>query len=403
MAYYNKPTESEVVKTDNIIFGNTAIRKGRMMMPQQGPVQPEEVEKHQTLMPHSHGRKNGIDVVEQQQPDVHNKPTIGKSQLDVGMHSHFGSPNPHPIRMRHRKASADPLHKEEDSLMDEWYDLYDKAQQGQCTAQELKRIEEIRGRIGEINSSRSSDAERILGIAMKALTSSQGHVAKAEGAFQVTDSDLKDVSVTWQGKEAEYGDPVDDLEIIPRNDGYKDQADHSESIGQSMPKDDRVFSAEPDVVKDAPVKKSFLAKAAQVTDAVVSYFEKNWGHDVFNADDGRFSDPLFYEKYISKAAIAKHDLPGSPHWQHMTNGGGWGVKLNPKTGNFVAYQTEDGAMKKREAQAEAIKRNNKNKGEREANDKVENGLDLDSINERIMQAIKPLDSKPLYKEPRMRP
>lgn len=401
MDYYNKPVDSEVVKTTAIILGNTAINKGSMAMPTQQPINDEEVEKHQTLMPHSHSRKNGVESIQQKQPDIHSKPQagniggapkLGKSRLEEGMHSHFGHPDAHPIRMRHRKMSADPLHKEEDGLLDEWYDLYDKAKQGQCTAQELKRIEEIRGRIGEINSSRSTDAERILGIAMKAITGAQQHIAKAEENFQVKEKDLTggDKSQPYFTKEAEYGDPVDDLDILPKNNGYKDQADHSESVWGTPKKDDRVFSAEPDVVKKEP--KSFP-------------IEKAW-------DDGRFSDPLFIAKYVSGLAkaitegssfLAKHDLPGSPHWAHMTNGGGWGVKLNPKTGNFVAYQTEDGAMKKREAQQEAVKRNSKNGKESADNDKLENDFDLDKINERIMQAIKPLDTRPLLKEPRMRP
>ena len=78
-------------------------------------------------------------------------------------HKHFGHPQDHPVALRHRKASADPLHKEEDKLIDQWKDLWDKAKKGECTPIELGTMKTIRGRLDEINGTRSDDARRILG------------------------------------------------------------------------------------------------------------------------------------------------------------------------------------------------------------------------------------------------
>lgn len=82
---------------------------------------------------------------------------------DTVMHRHFGHPHEHPIAMRHRKSSSDPLHGEEDKLVDEYKDLWDRAKKGECSPNEIKRIKEIQGRLSEINSTRQEDAKRILG------------------------------------------------------------------------------------------------------------------------------------------------------------------------------------------------------------------------------------------------
>jgi len=78
-------------------------------------------------------------------------------------HRHFGHPDAHPVGMRHRKISSDPSHREEDHLLDEWKDLYDKAKSGSCTPMELRRIRDIRGRLEELNATRIEDARRIIG------------------------------------------------------------------------------------------------------------------------------------------------------------------------------------------------------------------------------------------------
>lgn len=382
MYYHDKPTSSDIISSSDVTFGHSQVKKSKMSMPVQAPVQ-----KHATVMPHKHGRADGVN--QPRQPDM-----VDKGMMQAGMHSHPGSPQAHPIRQRHRKGSADPLHKEEDTLMDEWHDLYDKAKEGMCTAQDLARIEQIRGRIDEISSSRTGDAEKILGIAMKALRKAEGTI---EG-FQVEDDDLADNTPDWQGREAEYGKPEignysgepNHSKVVPENEGYKDQVDReSGNIYPDDYEDDEVVHvAYPTETKEAPIK-----KAAQVTENVLKYFQQNWGHDTFAKDDGRFSDPLFYSKYadqIAKSIINKHDLPNSAHSDHMTNGGGWGVKLNPKTGNFVAYQKPEGSYSKREAQADAVRRNKAHKDEYDGNDK-------------LMDALKPKDVNPLYRPPRMRP
>src|SRR6476619_4109206 len=117
--------DSKLITNKTIIAGNGAVNKSSFHLPEQRPVQEEQIDNHNTLMPHSHGRKNGIDTVTQKQPSF----GMHKGEED-GMHSHFGHPDRHPVRMRHRKVSADPLHKEEDGLIDEWFDLWDKAKAG---------------------------------------------------------------------------------------------------------------------------------------------------------------------------------------------------------------------------------------------------------------------------------
>lgn len=78
-------------------------------------------------------------------------------------HRHFGHPEEHPVTLRHRKASVDPMHGEEDKVIDEYKDLYDKARRGECNPVEMKRVHQLRGRLQEIQASRESDARRILG------------------------------------------------------------------------------------------------------------------------------------------------------------------------------------------------------------------------------------------------
>lgn len=78
-------------------------------------------------------------------------------------HRHFGHPEEHPVTLRHRKASIDPMHNEEDKIIDEYKDLYDKAKKGECNPLEMKRVHQLRGRLHEIQASRESDARRILG------------------------------------------------------------------------------------------------------------------------------------------------------------------------------------------------------------------------------------------------
>lgn len=85
-------------------------------------------------------------------------------------------------------------------------------------------------------------------------------------------------------------------------------------------------------------------------------------------------------------------MPGSPHKDHMTNGGGWAVKFNQTTKRFIAYQRDSGDMTKREAQTEAIARNRKNQDERDTNDQIDNNLPGNPLETNI---------KPLYKEPRL--
>jgi hypothetical protein len=90
-------------------------------------------------------------------------------------HRHFGHPEEHPVTLRHRKASADPMHGEEDKIIDEYKDLYDKARKGECNPPEMRRIQELRGRLQEIQATRETDARRILGDDMLEGADVQGH------------------------------------------------------------------------------------------------------------------------------------------------------------------------------------------------------------------------------------
>lgn len=89
-------------------------------------------------------------------------------------HRHFGHPEEHPVTLRHRKASADPSHGEEDKIIDEYKDLYDKARKGECNPLEMKRVHELRGRLQEIQATREGDARRILGRDMVEAADAQG-------------------------------------------------------------------------------------------------------------------------------------------------------------------------------------------------------------------------------------
>lgn len=87
-----------------------------------------------------------------------------EAQADrVLTHKHWGHPQEHPISLRHRKQSADPLHGEEDKLVDEYKELWEKATRGDCSSNDMIRMRDVKGRLDEIQSSRETDARRIIG------------------------------------------------------------------------------------------------------------------------------------------------------------------------------------------------------------------------------------------------
>lgn len=288
-------------------FGDTMMVKSKFTPIAQKAIEnDEELDKHTTLMPHRHGREGH--QPEQIQPNVGSpldNAILEKGYEEEGMHRHQGHPETHPVRLRHRKTSADPLHKEEDGLVDQWKDLYDKAQQGMCTPQELQQLEQIRARVGELNASRATDAERILGLsmAMNSIRKAQDLVGQP---VHVVDSSPKKFEVkleqkdeSWRNKASEYGDP-EPKDIIPNNDGYKDQEDHSESVWGTVPKDNRVNVVYPTNVKDAPVTKSLqkatIKKAIEVTQNVQKMLLNDWG--ISPDGDTRFSDPFLLQNSL---------------------------------------------------------------------------------------------------------
>lgn len=111
-------------------------------------------------------------------------------------HRHFGHPQEHPVALRHRKKSADPLHGEEDSLVDEWKDIREKATRGECSPQEMSRMRQVKGRIDEIQSTREGDARRIVGDELNnGMDDSAAWLGKAmDAATMVAESVLRNAS-----------------------------------------------------------------------------------------------------------------------------------------------------------------------------------------------------------------
>lgn len=110
-----------------------------------------------------------------QKPDIEN--TVTQDEVDTVefeggtstnlimprlTHRHYGHLEDHPIALRHRKNSLDPLHGEEDKLVDEFKELFDKAKKGECNPVEMGRLQSIQGRLSEIQASRQEDARRLL-------------------------------------------------------------------------------------------------------------------------------------------------------------------------------------------------------------------------------------------------
>jgi len=87
-------------------------------------------------------------------------------QPDVITHRHFGHPQEHPIALRHSKESMDPLHKEEDKLVDQYKQLYRKAQQGLLSPVEEAGLLGIMGKLKEIQATRADEASNVLGQLM---------------------------------------------------------------------------------------------------------------------------------------------------------------------------------------------------------------------------------------------
>lgn len=96
------------------------------------------------------------------------RPTSAEDQLEQDnesggqlMHAHSGHSAPHPVALRHRATSMDPLHKDEDKLVDEYKNLYEKAGQGLCTGVDLMRLREIKGQLRELQGKRQAEAQKI--------------------------------------------------------------------------------------------------------------------------------------------------------------------------------------------------------------------------------------------------
>lgn len=110
--------------------------------------------------------KSGLSIGTQSQvEDTYTQAPVDvrEDQNQSMVHRHQGHPDEHPVSLRHRKTSADPLHKEEDKIIDQFKDLWDKAKRGECNPLELAAMRTLRGRLEEINNTRLSDAQRILG------------------------------------------------------------------------------------------------------------------------------------------------------------------------------------------------------------------------------------------------
>lgn len=155
--------------------GSAAIVKHAMGLPKQVPVDDDEGQEH-PLMP---GEEEGDSRGPIGDASAQGEGEAAGDQKNILMHAHAGHVEPHPVALRHRKGSADPLHGEEDKLVDEYKDLYEKAGKGMCTGLELMRLREIRGQLKEIQGKRAGEAE--------AITAALGGVSKGRNGRATDD------------------------------------------------------------------------------------------------------------------------------------------------------------------------------------------------------------------------
>ncbi len=83
-------------------------------------------------------------------------------QLEL-THRHFGHAQDHHIALRHRKTSADPLHGQEDKLVDEYRDLFEQARKGELAAAGMTRLRAVEGQLREIAATREAEAQGVAG------------------------------------------------------------------------------------------------------------------------------------------------------------------------------------------------------------------------------------------------
>lgn len=100
-------------------------------------------------------------MIEQAAPATPAAPSTAGTGHDPDTHRHYGHPDDHPVGLRHRKASQDPLHGQEDKLYDELKELRDGAGRGELSPMQMTRLREVQGQLQAIQHQRMQEAQQL--------------------------------------------------------------------------------------------------------------------------------------------------------------------------------------------------------------------------------------------------
>lgn len=148
------------------------LRKGTLSLGTQQPTPPVDPT---AAAPH----ETNLQAAETQAP---------RETVDAETHRHYGHPEDHPVGLRHRKASQDPLHKEEDGLYDQFKELRDKANRGECSPAELIGLREVQGKLASIQHERKRTAQALLQPHSGMAGATQANMAVAAPAAKPADA-----------------------------------------------------------------------------------------------------------------------------------------------------------------------------------------------------------------------
>ena len=233
-----------------------------------------------------------------------------RADRKVLTHRHFGHPEEHPVTLRHRKASIDPLHGEEDKIIDEYKDLYDKARRGECNSLEMRRIQEIRGRLQEIQASRETDARRILGRDMVEAADAQG------GSFSLKPRPQQPPAVPKPNR----GDLLTQTASMRSGKTFKGEIIHKALEG-SMDTEDTFYGD--DVAEENGIEKRTISWSVDAAIMATNTIMKSMGEPDYPADDpedyginGSMADPTIGEV----ASDSQHPASVGPYAGSVTIG-----------------------------------------------------------------------------------
>lgn len=121
---------------------------------------------------------------------------------DILTHRHMGHPGEHSIALRHSKASADPLHKEEDKLVDQYKELYRLAMEGNLPpARESEMLETI-AKLKEIQATRLEEAQGVV-----------GYDDLDDSMIESEDEEMKEYPYDMEGGDEYEEEEADDLDL----------------------------------------------------------------------------------------------------------------------------------------------------------------------------------------------